>query len=524
MTVRAFFAHHCRASNALSFFLSLLLLLPSFSVVAQPSVQTARQVNPHASPKTQDKRVDQLKVGDVIPARSNATGKVEWKQVTHASKRTVPSLLSVQLTDVRTGKPAETLTCPLDEAVKLSSGKAVPAGRLSVGNCIVTRAGPVCKVKAMFLLRKPGGFVLCDVRVGPLSTAKAKLLALSQGRQTQSTVRFADYKIPASRVSYAAPASTSSGLFNPFLFQGQQYDPASGDYYLRARYYDPTVGRFLSPDPFAGLDVDPLSLHRYLYAKADPVNNVDPSGNDTIGEVSLTTTQGIYLQENNASTQIGAYSRIVGQITGRVPVYPPLPGVGSAGIGTAANPFLGPVAAGAASSLFQRLVAFGLAGSIAAPSLIAAGGAGIPNGGAVGETLDGGTPTIYLVHGTTLTIARMLEAGTPPSLTPPGYNIPAIAFHTAIDDVNGPGREYATDYANDAAGSVLRQGEGGPALLIIGVPIDVFLAADPKGAATKSGHPTTDYGFYTVPPKAYGFDALVQRWSEYPKYVIPLGP
>jgi RHS repeat-associated protein len=523
MTVRAFFAHHCRASNALSFFLSLLLLLPSFSVVAQPSVQTARQVKPHTSPKTQDKPVDQLKVGDVIPARSNATGKVEWKQVTHASKRTVPSLLSVQLTDVRTGKPAETLTCPLDEAVKLSSGKAVPAGRLSVGNCIVTRAGPVCKVKALFLLRKPGGFVLCDVRVGPLSAAKAKLLALSQGRQAQSDVRFADYKIPSSRVSYAAPASASTGLFNPFLFQGQQYDPASGDYYLRARYYDPTVGRFLSPDPFAGLDVDPLSLHRYLYAKADPVNNVDPSGNDTIGEVSLTTTQGIYLQENNASTQVGAYSRVVGQITGRVPVYPPLPGIGTPGIGTAANPFLGPVAAGAASSLFQRLVAFGLAGSIAAPSLIAAGGAGIPNGGAVDETLDGGTPTIYLVHGTTLTVANTLLSS-PPLLIPPGYNTSGGGFFTALDDINGPGREYAEDYAHSAASSSARQGEGGPALIVIGVPTDVFIAATPAQATTRTGRITTEYGFLDHGPKAFGFDALVQQWSQYSKYVIPLGP
>jgi len=69
---------------------------------------------------------------------------------------------------------------------------------------------------------------------------------------------------------------------NPFLFNAQQFDTASGDYYLRARYYDPTSGRFLSQDPYSGSNDDPISLHRYLYADADPINIVDPSGE--IGE------------------------------------------------------------------------------------------------------------------------------------------------------------------------------------------------------------------------------------------------
>lgn len=521
MTVRTFFAHHHRATNALSLFLALLLLMPSFAVFAQPFRQSARQVKPHTSPSPTAKPVDRLKVGDIIRARSNATGKVEWKQVIYASKRTVPALLSVQLADTRTGKPTETLSCPLDQIVNLSSGKAIPAGRLSIGNSIVTRAGPICKVKALFLLRKPGGFVLCDVRVGPLSAVKAKLLALSQSGQARSNLRFADYRVPAHKVSYVSPASMNSGTVNPFLFQGQQYDPASNTYYLRARCYAPTIGRFLSQDPYSGIDFNPVSLHRYLYANADPINYADPSGYDTIGEVGLATEEVSYLQSNNSATQIGTYSRVVGQITGQVPVSSSL-GIGVPGIGTAASSFLGPVSGGAASSLFQQITAFGLVGAIAAPTIVGVVGAGLPNSSAVSIATGDDSPTIYLVHGTTLTIARMLEAGTPPSLTPPGYMDAAIAFHTARDDAVG--REYATDYANAAASSPLRQGEGGPALLVIGVPIDVFLAAQPKGAATISRRPTTDYGFYTVPPKEYGFDALVQQWGQYPKYVIPLGP
>ena len=65
---------------------------------------------------------------------------------------------------------------------------------------------------------------------------------------------------------------------NPFLFNAQQFDQASGDYYLRARYYDQSNGRFISQDPYSGNDETPASLHRYLYAGTDPTDMVDPSG------------------------------------------------------------------------------------------------------------------------------------------------------------------------------------------------------------------------------------------------------
>ena len=73
-------------------------------------------------------------------------------------------------------------------------------------------------------------------------------------------------------------ASHTGSTQNPFLFNAQQFDQASGDYYLRARYYDQTSGRFLSQDPFEGVNGDPISLHRYLYVGDDPVDRVDPLG------------------------------------------------------------------------------------------------------------------------------------------------------------------------------------------------------------------------------------------------------
>ena len=65
---------------------------------------------------------------------------------------------------------------------------------------------------------------------------------------------------------------------NNYLYRGEQYDLDLGLYYLRARYYNPATGRFLSKDPEDGKSGDPKTLHKYLYAGGDPVNAWDPTG------------------------------------------------------------------------------------------------------------------------------------------------------------------------------------------------------------------------------------------------------
>ena len=64
----------------------------------------------------------------------------------------------------------------------------------------------------------------------------------------------------------------------PYAFTGEPLGPNSGWQYHRARWFLPQVGRFASLDSHAGPLEDPPSLHRYLYAKADPLLLVDPSG------------------------------------------------------------------------------------------------------------------------------------------------------------------------------------------------------------------------------------------------------
>jgi RHS repeat-associated protein len=67
---------------------------------------------------------------------------------------------------------------------------------------------------------------------------------------------------------------------NVYLYRGEQYDSDLGLYYLRARYFNSLSGRFLSRDPKAGHLKVPVTLHKYLYAGANPVNLEDPSGED----------------------------------------------------------------------------------------------------------------------------------------------------------------------------------------------------------------------------------------------------
>ena len=66
---------------------------------------------------------------------------------------------------------------------------------------------------------------------------------------------------------------------NAFRYCGEYFDSETGTIYLRARYYDPTIGRFISRDSYAGKISDPLSLNRYTYCNNNPVIFIDPSGN-----------------------------------------------------------------------------------------------------------------------------------------------------------------------------------------------------------------------------------------------------
>jgi RHS repeat-associated protein len=88
---------------------------------------------------------------------------------------------------------------------------------------------------------------------------------------------------------YGNPATAVTGIpttGNPFRFTGRRLDPETNLYYFRARYYSPTLGRFLQTDPLGTQD----DLNRYGYVYNDPLNNTDPKGTEVLPDARTART------------------------------------------------------------------------------------------------------------------------------------------------------------------------------------------------------------------------------------------
>ena len=88
-----------------------------------------------------------------------------------------------------------------------------------------------------------------------------------QGRKTENIYQYD---------AFGNLLEQKEAVTNRILYTGQQYDQETGQYYLRARYYNPVVGRFLQEDTYRG---DGLNL--YAYCANNPVVYYDPSGHGT---------------------------------------------------------------------------------------------------------------------------------------------------------------------------------------------------------------------------------------------------
>ena len=65
---------------------------------------------------------------------------------------------------------------------------------------------------------------------------------------------------------------TEASGTDPFRYSGEYYDAESGFIYLRNRYYDPSIGRFITEDPARD------GLNWYAYCENNPVTYTDPTG------------------------------------------------------------------------------------------------------------------------------------------------------------------------------------------------------------------------------------------------------
>jgi len=66
---------------------------------------------------------------------------------------------------------------------------------------------------------------------------------------------------------------------NSFKYAGEFWDDATGLQYLRARWYDPSIGRFINKDTYEGQVDNPLTLNLYTYVANNPMRYYDPTGN-----------------------------------------------------------------------------------------------------------------------------------------------------------------------------------------------------------------------------------------------------
>ncbi|MEV1049233.1 RHS repeat-associated core domain-containing protein [Streptomyces sp. NPDC049916] len=116
--------------------------------------------------------------------------------------------------------------------------------------------------------REPGGTLNSMTRGGKnhyyLTDALGSVVALADEAGTKvNTYAYSPRGVQRTTTSEQVP--------QPYRFAGGYQDP-TGLYHFAARYYDPNIGRFTTPDP-SGQEKNP-----YLYAEGDPVNLIDPSG------------------------------------------------------------------------------------------------------------------------------------------------------------------------------------------------------------------------------------------------------
>ncbi len=117
--------------------------------------------------------------------------------------------------------------------------------------------------------------------------------------------------------------NSTGNTVNNYRYCGEQFDGTTGLYYLRARYMNPNTGTFISMDSYNGSINDPVSLHKYLYANANPVTYSDPSGNAAVeGSLAVALAGDEYaltrLSIEMTTSEMGYYSRTPSEVVRHV--------------------------------------------------------------------------------------------------------------------------------------------------------------------------------------------------------------
>ncbi len=101
---------------------------------------------------------------------------------------------------------------------------------------------------------------------------------ISTNRESSISYTYGDFGEVQKYGTYGNVSPFDREYNNPYTYNGEYIHEKLGLQYLRARYYDPSSGSFISKDTYAGNLTDLLSQNRYTYAQNNPINYNDPSG------------------------------------------------------------------------------------------------------------------------------------------------------------------------------------------------------------------------------------------------------
>ncbi len=98
-------------------------------------------------------------------------------------------------------------------------------------------------------------------------------------------------------------------------YNSEYTDASTGYQYLRARYYDPSTGTFLTQDSYLGNLMDPISQNRYTYGENDGINHADPSGHSILSKIKSSAKKAVSSVKKTAAKATKAVKKTAARAT-----------------------------------------------------------------------------------------------------------------------------------------------------------------------------------------------------------------